>query len=1170
MENYTTHIVRSFPELKVAHSRLELCRTAASQQHYTTAAVQSTMKHTIHQLHSVMKVRSISVALLLFFAHILTTLPLQSQVGQGRHGLDVCGSPRFLVKTGDQDAFHLKSTDVKVNIIGVIADVRVRQVYFNSGKSVVSATYIFPASTRAAVYGLTMLVQDRLTKATIKEKEEARQVYNNAVRTGHVATLLEQIRPNVFQMSVGNILASDSVVVELHYTEAIDYASGIYEFVYPGVVGPRYVSSALPKEYDQILSGLDLPKEVPGSFHIETTIASGVPVKSVESPSHKLDIKTLSAATMAPAAEGSRKSLTSVTPQTERDNNRDVVIRYRLSGQELESGLLLSDGEDEKFFMLMVQPPRAVKIPHIVPREYVFIVDVSGSMWGRPLEIAQSLMNSLLDQLRPEDKFNVLCFSGGNRALAENSLSVTAETRDRAKKFLASGYGGGGTELLPALKRAFAMNAEPGMSRNFVAITDGFVQCEREAFDLVRKSLDKANFYAFGIGTNVNRFLMEGLARAGNAAPMIVTDLNEAPAQAKVFLKYIEAPVLTHIKVDYDNFEAYDIDPISIADVTAERPIVVFGKWKGNANGHIRLSGTTSSGIYDFDVDVKAEPIRSENSALRYLWARNRVRMIQDGQVNTWGYSMPASATEKEAITKIGLKYNLLTDYTSFVAVDSVVSVSQSQAANKTFKSKENETLLDSTKMQRNVDRTDSKQNSSYQGEINSIRQDSVINSQQVALTTTGVLSTGGGISIRGGRTGETKFLTDDQEIQDPIQGGAGAAATSTGNLRYAPKTNVPAKVPSEALNSKKKTELTNSRLTTDKTANTPPSPESNTATTLSSSSNGTTNTAAGNTSNNSSQPANTAPMPSTSATASNSNSSTVNASTAVTVQSSTESNKRQPADVTVVRSSSAASVSAPTLGVSTSNNYSDGEADALAPAAAPSRLFGGITFSLNSNLATSTSESRIDPPLNSPIYMQVGSMKALGYNAGIYAEYLLGPARNSNSSLFAELSFGSMDAKREWDQRSRAYKPGSVDTVFSIAHAVHEMKSSVLHVGFFFKYNIPQSRFGFHIGPTLDWSVSYSRKLTAQLDSGLQWYRLIDNTVLPTDNNGTRLIAIDESYAQRKPFRVGFSAGLHYEFILRKMTITPYLRYDYALTNSVDGISFSIVKLGLNWAWAW
>lgn len=710
----------------------------------------------------------------LFFTGCLAALAQYNAPATGGQSEFWSGSPRLLVENGEASTVELSSTTVTANIIGIIADVTVRQVYVNRGAVAIEGAYVFPGSTRAAVYGMTMTVGGRVSRAVIREKEQARREYNAAREEGKAASLLEMLRPNVFRMNVANVLPGDSVITEMRYTEGVPLSDGIYEFVYPAVVGPRYAGGT-QNAVDYALSRKDLPSEIPGKFSISTNISAGVPLREALSPSHKITAETFDARTERRVGGAAPNTITRVgiSAADTGKKNRDFVLRYALTGRVMESGLLLSKGKDENFFMLMVQPPQTVEIPNIVPREFIFIVDVSGSMGGQPLAIAQRLMDSLFTSLRPEDKFNIMMFSGGQAVLGEQSLPATKENIAKAAMFLRSGFGGGGTELLSALRRALEMPSDSGYARSFVAVTDGYVAVGREAFKLVRQSLNNANIYAFGIGGSVNRYLIEGLARAGNADPMIVTNWNEAPAMADKFRRYIEAPVLTDIKVNFGKLEAYDVDPQSIADVTSKRPIVVFGKWRGKPEGTVRLTGAAANGAYSVNVDVEAAPIRPENTALRYLWARNRIGMIEDeAQDQMQRHTLPED--ERKTITDIGLKYNLLTRFTSFVAIDSVVSapgkISQKQAD--TIFEVRGEQNAQPPGKGTFVQSKTKKLEISTIGKAGGKIEDANIARADVKATdqlTPGIQS-GNGFTIRGSRAAENSVKVDGLETGDKVQ----------------------------------------------------------------------------------------------------------------------------------------------------------------------------------------------------------------------------------------------------------------------------------------------------------------------------------------------------------------------------------------------------------------
>ncbi len=573
-------------------------------------------------------------------------------------------SPYFFVKSDDPnlDQLPLKSTSAFVDIAGVIADVKVTQVYKNEGKRPLEAIYTFPASTRAAVYGMKMTIGERTIVAKIGKREEARREYEQAISQGKSASLLEQQRPNVFQMNVGNLLPGDEIKVELSYTELLVPTEGVYEFAYPTVVGPRYSNqpeTAAPAAEKWVKNPyLHSGKEPSYTFDLTTNLNMGLPIQEVTCTSHKVDV----------SYTGQSCATVKLDAMEKAGGNRDYVLRYRLAGGQIASGMLMYQDRDENFFLFMLQPPKRVTASQIPPREFIFIVDISGSMHGFPLEISKELLRNLIGNLRPQDKFNVLLFAGSSSALSETeSLPATPANLKRAIEVIEKQRGGGGTELLPALRHALALPRAQECARSVVIATDGYVTVEAEAFDLIRQRLGEANMFAFGIGSSVNRHLIEGMARAGMGEPFVITKAEEAKAEAEKFRRYIESPVLTQIKVDYGDFKTYAIEPPAVPDVLAERPVIVFGKWRGLPQGKITLSGRTGNERYSASIDVSEVKPLVSNTALRYLWARHRIAVASDYNALRPGDELVSEVTE------LGLKYNLLTAYTSFVAVDSKV-----------------------------------------------------------------------------------------------------------------------------------------------------------------------------------------------------------------------------------------------------------------------------------------------------------------------------------------------------------------------------------------------------------------------------------------------------------------------------------------------------------------
>lgn len=568
-------------------------------------------------------------------------------------------SPYFFVEGGpdDVETFPLESTQVTASVSGVIADVQVKQTYRNRGSKPVHARYVFPASTRAAVHGMEILVGDHRVVAQIKERGRAAAEFKKAQAEGKTASLLTEERPNVFTMAVANVLPGDRVVVTLRYSELLVPTEGTYQFVYPAVVGPRYSheAAATAPAHDSFVASPYLHAGVapPTAFTIDVGLSGGVPIADLRSSTHQLDVAWTDR-TLAHVALAKNQGF---------GGDRDFILKYRLAGDGVQNGLLLSQGANENHFLLMVQPPARVETAQIPPREYVFVLDVSGSMIGFPLDTAKRLVGDLVQHLRPNDKFNVELFSGASSLFSPASLPPTPNNVARALEYIARERGGGGTELQAALTTALAVPRVENFSRTVVVVTDGYIAQERGAFELVARNLSTTNVFAFGIGSSVNRYLIEGLARVGQGEPFVVTSPAEADEAAQRFRRYIESPLLTHVSVRMHGFDAYDLEPAQQPDLFAKRPIVVVGKWRGPKQGTIELSAQGVGGPFAQTIDVSKTNVDTEDAALPQLWARTRIARLADLDVEGQD---PATV---RAVTDLGLHYSLLTPYTSFIAV---------------------------------------------------------------------------------------------------------------------------------------------------------------------------------------------------------------------------------------------------------------------------------------------------------------------------------------------------------------------------------------------------------------------------------------------------------------------------------------------------------------------
>ena len=596
------------------------------------------------------------------------TGPMALQVVQrpdGEHG-DHSLSPYLYVAGGDpqRDQVPLKKTWAEVDIAGVIAAVKVHQVFENTGSKAIEAVYVFPASTRAAVHAMRMKIGARTVEAKIERKAEAREQYEAAKQAGKRASLLEQERPNVFTMNVANIMPGDRIEVELDYSELVVPEDSTYEFVYPTVVGPRYAGGADAKG-DKWMANPHLPAGTPEPYawDLKVHLQTGIGLKEVSSPSHKI------------AVSYNGPSTADIKLDQSGGGNKDFVLRYRLAGDKIETGLLQYEEPGnlgrptEKFFALLVEPPKRPALADIPGREYIFVLDVSGSMHGFPIDTTKELMRNMLPKLRPTDHFNLVFFSGANYTWSpRGSRPATPENIREGMDKILKESGGGGTELMGGLEAAYAIPPlGKGVSRTVVVVTDGYVGVEAKAFRFIRERLDQANLFAFGIGSSVNRALIEGMARAGLGEPFVVLGPDKAAAEAAKLREMIERPVLTDISLRFGDAGAYEVAPEKIPDLLALRPLLIYGKYKGDKPTRIEITGRTGRGAWQHTVDLRPADARAENQALRTLWARKWVEILEDE------FHLGGGKPVEDAITNLGLFYNLLTPFTSFVAIDSQV-----------------------------------------------------------------------------------------------------------------------------------------------------------------------------------------------------------------------------------------------------------------------------------------------------------------------------------------------------------------------------------------------------------------------------------------------------------------------------------------------------------------
>lgn len=477
-----------------------------------------------------------------------------------------------------------------------------------------------------------MQIGERRIRGIVREREEARRIYQDARRQGHVASLLTQERPNVFTQAVANIEPGKEIDIHITYFHTLRYQDGIFEFVVPMVVGPRY-RATVPVEYLP-------PGEISAAdIALEVTLDAGA--KEIASPTHAIRV------------EGAKITLS----PNDRIPNRDFVLRYRLPERAL---LAAHDG----YFTLMIQPPATLADLPRSPREMIFVVDCSGSMEGRPIEIARRALVRCLQRLQPDDTFRILRFSDHVSSMTGEAIAATPGNVRRAIRYAEELRSGGGTEMQEVVRVALDTPATPGRYRLVAFMTDGFIGNDREVVAFARDRLGSARIFSFGVGSSVNRYLLEALARVGRGVSTILMLDESAEKAADDLFRRLENPALTDLKIDWGTMGVAEVHPQPLPDLFVGRPVVVAGRFKGRGPAKIRVTGRTGGRPVEMEALLEEGP---GHPALAALWARAKIASLYDSM-----FGRSDSQEQLDEIRRVALRYGILSDYTAFVAVDSL------------------------------------------------------------------------------------------------------------------------------------------------------------------------------------------------------------------------------------------------------------------------------------------------------------------------------------------------------------------------------------------------------------------------------------------------------------------------------------------------------------------
>jgi Ca-activated chloride channel family protein len=576
------------------------------------------------------------------------------------------------------DRFILRETRVEVEISGVLARVGLEQVFQNPYAERLEALYVFPLPEDAAVDGYAFRIGEMVIEGVVKEREEARREYETAREEGRKGALLEQERDDIFSQAVANIPPGAEVSVRIRYVHPVKIDGGRCIFRFPLVVAPRYVPGNLvarpgvgrgwARDTDVVgdasrISPPVLPEGMRSGndVSIAMKIDAAMPIHGITAVTHELAVE--------------QPEPTSAVIRLQNGPtiaNKDFVVEYSLAGEETVLATLTHRGEDDEdgYVALVLQPKRDIAVAELSPREVILLLDRSGSMKGASISQLRVMAGHLLEKLNPQDTFRVIAFDSTIEELRPGeALPATPEHVARGRDFIRALDARNGTEMLAALKHALGSSErgdeESARARHLVIMSDALVgDDDRILGYLGHRRLADVRVFPVAIGAAPNHYLMERAAEIGRGFAMHVTNQDNAAEMAARFSDKTSTPYLTDLELDWGGLGVRDVVPERLPDLHAGEPLVVLARYGKPGDAEITLRGNLAGQEVTTTLKLELPEREPGHDALGAVWARQRIRQL-------WNRSLgKETGSGRAEITRLGLEHQLVTRYTSFVAVE--------------------------------------------------------------------------------------------------------------------------------------------------------------------------------------------------------------------------------------------------------------------------------------------------------------------------------------------------------------------------------------------------------------------------------------------------------------------------------------------------------------------
>ncbi|MDP2366271.1 MAG: VIT domain-containing protein, partial [Ignavibacteria bacterium] len=495
---------------------------------------------------------------------------------------------------------------VDVKIDGQSAVTKIDQSFYNPSNFQLEGFYIFPIPKGAVINNFTMIINGKETKAELLDSDKARKIYEDIVRQMRDPALLEYSEQNIFKLRIYPIEPRSEKKISISYSQVLESDNNLFEYIYP-LNTEKF--SAKPLK----------------NVSVKIDLKSTEKLKNIYCPTHEVDIVNKS---------DNHSIISFEAENTKPDTDFKVYFAKNSSAVGL-SLLSYQSGNDDGYFLLSASPSIEIEKNNIENKDITFILDVSGSMSGDKLEQAKKALLYCVNNLNAGDQFNIIRFSTEAYSLFNSLEKADKQKIIEAKRFIDNLQAIGGTNIEEAFSLAFKNYTESNRPHFVVFLTDGKPTIGEMNDDKLVKRIINANktksrIFTFGIGDEINTHLLDKLTDETKAWRTYVSNEEDIEIKVSNFYDKIQSPVLSDLILVFDNIEVYQTYPTDLPDLFKGSNLLVFGRYKGNGNVKITLTGKLNGRLKDFSINEKLEKNDDEYNFIPPLWASRRIGYLLD------------------------------------------------------------------------------------------------------------------------------------------------------------------------------------------------------------------------------------------------------------------------------------------------------------------------------------------------------------------------------------------------------------------------------------------------------------------------------------------------------------------------------------------------------------